>query len=262
MSANRNSRNKKQCEAHGQRTTADDAMEELTISAEGNQTIDEPPNLSSTPAKPSIELQVEDTGATSTTVEEDNVQILAPYHAVKSLRSIVVADENEAELDDSDDSTSLPVNEVLRVGDNITQLLPTSNDIQDFKANDPFPIQTTSASRATVADLISASSIDNDISHNEWVLGSKKLPEISNKEAWVVPNDSSTAYSSHEATSLEEETVLIEDQGGGASCLLVLPSTNWKVLREIKDGKSEIVVLPEKPFVPQEASSDYSSDTD
>uniref|UniRef100_A0A1X7TDS6 Uncharacterized protein n=1 Tax=Amphimedon queenslandica TaxID=400682 RepID=A0A1X7TDS6_AMPQE len=86
------------------------------------------------------------------------------------------------------------------------------------------------------------------------------------------PNISSTTPSDPpdcEATSWEEQiieaTMLkpIEDQGGGgggsASCMLVLPSINWKALQQITDG-SEIVVLPEKPLKPQEDSSNHFSD--
>uniref|UniRef100_A0A1X7TDT1 Uncharacterized protein n=1 Tax=Amphimedon queenslandica TaxID=400682 RepID=A0A1X7TDT1_AMPQE len=241
----------KECEAQDQRATT-----ELTISAEGNQTIDQPPNLSSTPADPSIELQVEDTGTTSTTAGEENAQILALYYAVAYLQSTVVADENEAELDDSDEPTSLPEAEVLRVGDYITQPFPTSNKIRDFKTSDHSPIQTTSASTATVADFIAASSTDNDFSHNEWVLGSNKLPEISNKGEWVVPG----ASSAHEAAPWEEDTPVeaIDDQGGGG--LLVIPPTNYEALRRMNDGENEIIIPPEKLFEPLEDSSDHSSD--
>ena len=223
-------------------------MEELTISAEGNQTLDEPPNLSSTPSTPSIELEVEDTGTISTTAGEENAQILAFYYTMAFLQSIVVVDDNEAE---SDDPTAIPGTEVMRVGnDSITQPLPTSNDIRGFETNDPSPLSTTSASAstATLDDSMPASYAE-----------SMRASSI---------DASSTACSSHEATPWEEKPVKatkpksIKDQGGGgrASCLLVLPPINWKALRKMKDGGNEIVVPSEKPFEPQEDLSDHSSD--
>ena len=236
-------------------------MEELTISAEGNQTLDEPPNLSSTPPTQSIELEVEDTGTISTTAGEDNAQILALYYAIALAQSVVVIDKNKAE---SDDPTAIPGTEVMRVGnDSITQPLPTSNDIRGFKTNDPSPLSTTSvsASTATLDDSIPASYYADSMQ------ASPINNETSDKE-WVVPNASSTACSSHEATPWEEKPVEatkpepIKDQGGGdrASCLLVLLPTNWKALRKMKDGGNEIVVPSEKPFKPPEDPSDHSSD--
>ena len=184
---------------------------------------------------------------------------------------------------------SIPItagNGVKRVvNDSDTLHRPTSTQpqtVKGFETNGPEISTTpnTTATAPTVADSFSvpASTADSEFSNGEWVMkNNTPLPVLPSNEAWVVPlpdnipthpNPTPSDPPDCEATSWEEKPVEvtkpepIKDQGGGggASCLLVLPPINWKALEEIKDGESEIVVPPEKPFEPPEDSSDHSSD--
>ena len=257
-------------------------MEELTLSSEDSQNLDDSPHSSlsslTLPFNPSNkELQVEDNGTASTDEEgyiiEENQQYQDPVSLcdIKTPRELppLPPASRQAETTTEGATQSLEIKK-------------NSGNIKDFKARyDEKKEETFTTSTATetaVADfsMIPCSTSDNGY-NGEWVLNNNNsIPKLPNNESWVVPppnnppsppGASSTAHTDahFNDTSWEahvQEPFEADAQPEGSSCQLVIPPVHWGALRQLTEDNNEIVLPPEKPFKPPaDDSSEHSSDT-
>ena len=257
-------------------TLLSDDMEELTLSSEESQNLDDSPHSSlssltlpfSTSNK---ELQVEDNGTASTDEEGHIIEENQQY-------------QDPVSLCDSKTPCELPPlppasRQAETTTEGATQSQKNAGNVKDFKARydeqkkETFTTSTATETAVAEFSTISCSTSDNG-NNGEWVLNNNNsIPELPNNESWVVPllnnppsppGVSSTAHSNNDMPyeANVQEPFEADAQPEGSTCQLVIPPVHWGALRQLTDNNNKIVLPYEKPFKPPaDDSSEHSSDT-